>query len=216
MKSLNRKNLINYGYELVEGNFYNYFLHKDKKNTEILDLNDKDITSIEAGTFRLVKNLKKVILPEKLIRIDPNAFFCCKNLEEVIFPDSLEIIKENAFMGCNLKKFMAPKNLKCINNYAFSSNSIVKAVLNEKLEIIGPCVFTSNKIENITLPKSLKHVDQSFIDRQKTDKEVKIYVPKLFKEQHFTGATTIYSLDDIITNAKSFKEINNIYKETER
>ena len=217
MKILKRENLIDYGYELVvREKSYDYFLYKDKVFTETLDLSDKDIVLIEAGALKQIKNLKKVILPKNLTTIDCYAFIDCENLEEVIFPDSLEIIKNDAFMNCNLKEFIAPKNLKYIRQFAFSSNNITKVVLNEKLKNIGPYAFLSNKIESIILPKSLEYVGQSFIDEQKTDKEVKVYVPKQFKEQHFTGAITIYSLDDIITNVKSFKEINNIYKETER
>lgn len=70
--------------------------------------------------FYDMSGLKKVVLPEGLMRIGRMAFVRCYGLEEVILPEGLITIEDGAFANCTaLRSIHLPSTVKEISTYAF-------------------------------------------------------------------------------------------------
>ena len=80
-------------------------------------------------------NLKKVVLPDSLKRIEYQAFFQCKNLSDINLPYGLEYIGEECFgLSMNLNRLIVPVTVKQIPTALFYEGSIV-SVPNNKIEL---------------------------------------------------------------------------------
>lgn len=58
-------------------------------------------TSVGDNGFSYSMNLKKVVLPNTVIKLDNNAFMCCKGLEEIVIPVSVKRICSSALSYIN-------------------------------------------------------------------------------------------------------------------
>ena len=89
--------------------------------------------------FAGLESLRKVVLPEGVVEIGPNAFNICPSLTEVQLPESIERIGDMAFYGCsNLATVNLPHNLESIGMLAFAQcGSLTEAVLPASLKSIG-------------------------------------------------------------------------------
>lgn len=64
---------------------------------------------IEKRAFYKCKELKKVQLPESLLRIGEQAFYFC-GIEELELPEGLQELGDKAFFKCNgLRKSLLPQ-----------------------------------------------------------------------------------------------------------
>lgn len=83
------------------------------------------IEGIAKETFKGLKNITTIYIPESLKTIGVSAFEDCTNLEYVITnysndTDGISIIANSAFSGCSkLKINFLRNNIKAIGNYAF-------------------------------------------------------------------------------------------------
>ena len=96
------------------------------------DLNERVLSStslelpegieiIDEGTFRNLKNLKKIKLPSTLKEIRTSAFEGCTSLEEIIIPEGTTLLGDWAFYRCeNLKRVTLPNSLETLNKNVFS------------------------------------------------------------------------------------------------
>ena len=98
------------------------------------------IKEIEDEAFYDCGYLKKVQLPDTILRIGVRSFMDCKLLSEINLPDSIIEISDRAFFGC--------KELK-INH------------LPQNIEIIGSDAFTWSKFEGVTIPNTVKQIGES-------------------------------------------------------
>ena len=148
---------------------------------------ENENTKIEENAFGCCYNLKSVILPKNLKVRPTNLFFNCVNLENVEFGDIEEI--ESAFFNTlNLTKLILPESLK---------------KLDENFIYISPCL----------LPDNYKNTANSY--RMEVFSHAKDDINKVVKKNKFANLREL-SLDKLLDAGKSFKEINNAYKETER
>lgn len=68
---------------------------------EVIIFSDKcSITTIDDEAFKPCANLKKVILPPKLVNIGVESFAGCSGINELFIPDTVRYIGYNAFNGC--------------------------------------------------------------------------------------------------------------------
>ena len=67
---------------------------------EKIDLSESNYLSIGAFTFDNMTNLKTIILPENIQKIETYAFSNCPNLESIIIPNSITTIQAYAFANC--------------------------------------------------------------------------------------------------------------------
>lgn len=111
----------------------------------IFDMNEiKDFEEIDYYAFRKCKLLKKVILPEGMVKTSESMFYGCENLEEVILPTSLEEIGNYTFCGCSkLKRVIAGNysRLKIIGDYAFAKCNMLDCTGFDKIGEIGYAAF---------------------------------------------------------------------------
>jgi len=151
----------------------------------------------EIGDSALSSNMmKSITIPSTVKKIGQGAFQSCMNLKEVKLSENLESIGSGAFSYCpKLKKITLSKKLKKIGTGAFSFSGIEKIVIPENVQVIhndfdallmpsekGLFVGCKNLKKVIIKSKKLtKIAKKSFY---KTNKKVKIYVPKKMKKRY--------------------------------
>ena len=215
---LNKYNLNQYNIELVPVNDSHFYfdIKRDGTFRRILDLGDIEDSFIEKETFEGCAFLWEVILPKNLQYVDEGVFKFCTSLKKIKFNENLEAIKENAFVCCiHLKKIVLSDKLLCIEDNAFEGcSSLHTVILNENLKEIGHNVFKDCNIKRIILPKNLEHIPEDFLENQKHNERITVFAPdniyksvckKLNSEKFCIKKDTI---DDIIEEASSFKDIN--------
>lgn len=110
----------------------------DIAEREFVDRRDIDTVVIAEGcgvreipdyAFLGCDGLKKVILPEGVVKIGFQAFSECRKLESIDFPSTLEDIGSNSFAYCeNLSDVVFPGSLKHIGHNAFSFCGALESV----------------------------------------------------------------------------------------
>lgn len=122
-------------------------------------------------------NIRKVILPEGLEKIEGNAFAGCKFLEEISIPKTVHTIGDNAFSGCTmLKRFEIPDTVENMgdrifrgcrgfadeNGFVIVNNTIYDYYGTEKnieipegIEIISENAFYGCAVTTIKLPSTV-------------------------------------------------------------
>lgn len=188
----------------------------------------------EAFSFSQIKNFDF----KNVQTIGQDAFVrTC--LKDVNIP-KLETIGQSAFFGSSITSFTAPL-LESIKSYTFDECTNLKHIEIPVCKNIDTFAFACcASLRKIVLPKTLKNVGNGiFFNCEKLEKVTflsdviippdtfmscpglkKIHVSENFIKLNkhiadfYKDKIVVDSLDDIIiTNAKSFKEINNVYKE---
>ena len=147
------------------------------------------------------KNLKKIVLPEGLIKFEGCGN--CINLEEIYLPDSIEEICQCAFDNCeSLRKVKLPFNLKLLGyshqGQCFSGcTSLEQVEFNDKLEFIASSTFSRcNKLKDITLPKGITSIGSYAFYACENIKE--LIIPSSVKEIGFSAFEGCKSLETFI------------------
>lgn len=132
-----------------------------------------------AGAFENNTTLKKLILPDGLVRIDPLAFSECTNLEEIQLPDTVEDVDFRAFMdtpwfknyagpelyvgnvfvkyfGDSPEVYIRPGTKTVAMNAFYKNKYIVKVVVPEGVQRIGTDAFSNcDHLEELVIPNSV-------------------------------------------------------------
>lgn len=111
------------------------------------------VTTIGCSVFSEIDNIKEIVLPDSLIRINARAFYNCKNLEKINFPPNLEFIEEYAFKGCeSLSEIILPKSVATIKYYCFSNCISVKTFIaeNDEIFITSTSLDFGNLLEHVS------------------------------------------------------------------
>lgn len=142
---------------------------------------------IPSGMFRNAVNLKHIILPDDLKRIDYAAFSGCKNLKTIDIPYEVEEIGSRAFYQCSGLEEINLENNEClttIGTNAFSTMSVLK-------EFTVParvCRLALGALQGIKAPKlHLKWTDPESIQEISVTPKVEgctLYVPKGMAEAY--------------------------------
>lgn len=108
----------------------------------------KDLKAIPKGCFTGTQNLKQLVLPPLVTKLQESAF---KNsgIKDINL-DNIEIIGVNCFYGCKNLQKVNLKNVKKLSDYAFSSSKIDNLVLNIDDVPIG-CFENCVNLKNIVL-----------------------------------------------------------------
>lgn len=178
----------------------------------LLDMTDADIEEVSfesdedielGGVFASAPNLKKVVLPAKLTKIDTMEFINCPKLETIEIPTGVNAIGEysfqdnlaltevlldengtatvigpHAFDGCSsLKDITFADAITSIGEYAFYKCASLETVtLPKGLSEVGKYAFANSGLKELYVPAEveLQAVDAtSFVQ---ADHEVKVYV----------------------------------------
>ena len=114
--------------------------------------------------FDSFENIRKITLPEGLLRIGISAFSYLPLLEEINIPSTVKYIDKCAFEGCiSLKEVNIPYGVKEIEDYTFRHcNSLKKVTVPSTIKEIGAEAFSYCKsLTSITLPETLQRIDRA-------------------------------------------------------
>lgn len=139
-------------------------------------------------------DMKEVVIPDSITKIETYAFRNCENLETVILPENIVSVG-SAFYGCTALTYNTHDNAyylgsetnpylclvrtknkgvtscaihqdtKIIAGTAFYESSIKKLTIPEGVQTVGYAAFEKcTRLTALELPNSLKTIDFSFID----------------------------------------------------
>lgn len=111
----------------------------------IIDNKPGDIFSGSVSYSKYVEPhpMKKIVIPDNALIIEPNGFENLEFLESIIISDDVYLICKHAFDGCkSLSEVKLPKKLKHIQRYAFCDCISLKSiVIPENTISISECAF---------------------------------------------------------------------------
>lgn len=206
--------------QFCEINSISEHLFKYVYNLKKIDIPDT-VVKIGKGAFYACENLKSITIPEGIETIEKETFADCKRLETIKFPDTLKTIEVRAFYGCsNLTILDFPKNLRKIKDSAFEECISLRNVnLPENLHALYDLAFYKTGIYKLNLPAGIGIIGNHFVSNIDTT-PVEVYatkeICKIFGEKKDETIFKEYTLDYLIGAKRSFKEINNIYKGEDR
>ena len=167
-----------------------------KKEPNIVEFVFPDsVTLIQSNAFTQVSACKKITMSKNLKTIEMWSFYNSANLETIVFPKdcAVESIDKGTFSGCTRLANINLENctsLKALGDGAFQScRAIDRLALPDSIETISlQALYDLGEIELASdyLPKSLKNVDQYFLNSCKLKNNV-LYFP-----QGFTSLTARY------------------------
>ena len=165
--------------------------------------------------------LESIVLPSNTTKIGTNIFMNCKNLKYVKLNENLRAIPPNAFLNCiGLKKIELPEGIRTIYESAFENCSNLEEIIlpSSLVEIDRDAFRGCSKLRNITLPKSINKIghrafDDYSIENIYADKETLIKLPSLLEAYEEKVKLRKLTLDELLDEGKSLKEISNIIKE---
>ena len=98
-------------------------------------------------TRTVLEDVKEIILPDTLVRIDSYCFANSESLKAIVIPEGVEEIPEYAFYRCkNLESVSLPSTLRRIGKEAFGScEKLTSVVFPESLEEIGDEAFYGSR-----------------------------------------------------------------------
>lgn len=180
----------------------------------------EDVTEIEDAYFAYFK-LKEIVLPDSIKKIDEYAF-CDSKIERIKIPEGITELEVSTFRNCkNLKEIILPETLKKIGGRCFSNCKSLKEIcLPDGLEEINIWAFSGSSIKEIKIPATVHLIQELAFSSCDSLEKIYMYKSTLEKNPAFEGFNhkriTIMSLDTLLKEKRSFKEINNFYKDIER
>lgn len=111
--------------------------------------------------------VKKIIVPDSVIKIEDSAFIECRELIEVRLPDSLTTIPESCFRMCyKLETVNIPSSLKKIGNVAFVSTAIKEIEIPDSVTLFGDSIFQyCSSLRRVVLPSGMTAIpNQMFLE----------------------------------------------------
>lgn len=120
-----------------------------------------------SGCFAGCKNLKSIVLPNTLQKLDFDLFSGCSSLESINIPDSVKIIDSYAFENCsNLKSIKFSKNILEIDDYAFAGCSKINSItIPNSVKKIGKRVFSGCiDLATVTFGSGLENIGVEIFD----------------------------------------------------
>ena len=136
-----------------------YSLAVEQYTKDNKPFNPSDLQGDVIPAYRYIKNkeIKSLVVPSNIHRIDEGAFAECSSLEEIIFEDGTEYIGPAAFTHCGIKRIKFPKTLKVIDEQAFANCSGLERIeLPEGLTTIGKRAFDWCLISEAVVPDSVE------------------------------------------------------------
>ncbi len=150
------------------------------------------VEAIASGSFIYNDVTEKVILPETVKVLHPDAFYSALALKEVNIPDGVTRIESGVFCDCfSLEKIVLPEKLEYIGTYAFAN-----------------CL----SLKEIEIPASVKTVEREAFSNCFALEKVTIHCPGSAFKENETFAYC-YNLSELtLTNKDVIPVKNNFYQ----
>lgn len=101
-------------------------------------------------------DVKDLVLPETVKKINNSAFYSCKSLEHVVIPEGLTNMGSEAFRECKLREIILPSTMAEVPSYAFYGNSELRKVkFAEGMTNIGNYAFYGCAVDSLQFPSTL-------------------------------------------------------------
>ncbi len=162
---------------------------------------------IKTGCFEN-STFKNILLHTETI---PNRCFRYSKMEDVKLYD-VKVLQSDSFYKANIKNILLPSTLRTIKSRAFYDCKIENNIFKvpESVKYIEDYALCFKNIDAIVLPAHLTFLDPSFAGNVTiiTDFNTIDRFPCLKRYN-----TQVLSVEELIEQNKSFKEINSTYKE---
>ena len=117
---------------------------------------------LKSNGFESAKEyVRKVTLPDSIVKIDFYAFYECTSLEQINLPKDLCHIGSYAFASCtSLKHISIPAN--AINQYshgAFGSSGLETVELADGIQMLTSSLFAATRLTHVEIPASVKVIE---------------------------------------------------------
>lgn len=124
------------------------------------------VTGIGASCFEDNTEIQKVILPDTVDFIDPDAFAGCINLREVTLSNKLTYLGDEAFMESGLVSLTLPESLNSLAPNVFNGCEQLESVIFPKtLDLIPMGTFTNTPaLKSVTIPAEKILIDIDAFD----------------------------------------------------
>lgn len=157
------KKLKNINLENIHGISCDAFF--DCESLEEITLPDDFSSIIYSDSFNGCINLKSVVLPESVEKIEKYAFKNCRSLEHLVIKN-VQVIENNAFTGCSAIKSAGPLGSGCDLEFSWTDSlpenafrdfsNLTKVTLPETITSIGKNAFRNCKsLKYVVLPDNV-------------------------------------------------------------
>lgn len=166
-----------------------------------------NVAYIGKGAFSSCKDLKQVIIPETIKRIEESAF-SGSGIENLVIPYGITMISRSLCSDCRyLVKVILPETVEIIEDDAFQGcESLIEAKLPESLKSIGTWAFLwCYKLEEIVIPNQVNKMGESVFVGCESAKKLAIGHSIKSLRATFEGCKSLISANipnnvDFITN----------------
>ena len=143
--------------------------YNEEGNTEIIIpeiIDGLPVTGIGRSCFEDNTEIQKVILPDTVDFIDPDAFAGCINLREVILSNTLTYLGDEAFMESGLVSLTLPESVNTLAPNVFNGcEQLESVVFPEALTFIPMGTFTNTPVlKSVTIPAQKVLIDIDALD----------------------------------------------------
>ena len=122
----------------------------------------EEVTSVEDAAFSDTA-IEKLVLPSTVVAVKDNAFADCRQLKEVVLDEKLNFIGRQAFMNTvSLSKINIPDEVEYIGSKCFSYSGIKSVKLPENSSytvVYRKTFFKCVNLEEVMLPDNICQID---------------------------------------------------------
>ena len=157
------------------------------------------IKRIEEDAFSYALKLEEINIPSTLQYVDGDAFYECVNLRTnpLAFPEGFAGISGKAFYNCKALtgKVELPSTIKYIDSEAFYRSRISSINLPEGLTSIGDRAFSSSRLKEVDIPNSCQELGEGICEL--SQELEKIHLPEGLKRIPPRMANTCLKLREV-------------------
>lgn len=154
-------------------NARNFPVHLFNKNTNLSRIEFGPEMELTKGDFINKKNLKEIIISQKITQIPENFCVGCTNLEKINLENITQICN-GAFIYCQKLNVKIPEKIEEIGIKAFYGSGIKNVIFPESLRSLGDFAFAEcKKIESILNKSHIKIPSQTFKNANMSLEEIR-------------------------------------------
>lgn len=187
-----------------------YIINKKLKEIEAKHIipDDNGTIEIPMGTeiigeraFDGRKDIRKVILPDGIIKIEDSAFNACHNLIEINIPNTVRYIEKDAFARCfKLRRLTFPDGIKVISmGVCQHCSSLEEIYIPDSVTLISRIAFWyCYHLTEVHLPSSICEIEDEAFDGCP---DIRILAPKgSYSEEYAQKANINYDANKKFTS----------------
>ncbi len=135
---------------------------------------DSETVEVISGVFSENKNIKKIVIPEGIMKIEYKMFYN-SSIEEVVLPESLTEIGSHAFAECEgLTEVVIPNEVTSIGEYAFyNCDGLTEVKIPNEVTNIGSHAFNfCNNVKKLELGRKVINIENGVFAHMSSLEEI--------------------------------------------